>query len=395
MITIDPRDSDVVYVAAQGPLWNAGGDRGLYKTTDGGETWELILEVDEHTGANEVHMDPRDPDVLYCSMYQRRRHIWTLVNGGPGSGLYKSTDAGETWTELTNGLPSVEMGRIGLAIPPSHPDRIYAIVEAQDDEGGVYVSENRGASWEKRDDYMSRSPQYYNELVPHPTDPDTVYSLDTFMHRTVDGGRTWKRVPIQNKHVDDHALWINPDNPLHMINGNDGGIYETWDAGENWQFKPNLPITQFYRVNVDQRLPFYHIYGGTQDNNTQGGPSRTTDRAGITNADWYVTVGGDGYETVVDPTDPETIYSQWQYGGLVRYDHRSGEILDIKPRERPGDEPYVWNWDTPLILSPHSHTRLYYAADRLFRSDDRGDSWSVISPDLTRIIDSNRLDDIG
>ncbi len=392
MIAVDPRDSDVVYVAAQGPLWNAGGDRGLYKTTDGGETWELILEISEDTGANEVHLDPRDPDTIYCSVYQRRRHIWTLINGGPESGLWKSVDGGDTWYEINKGLPTVDLGRIGLDIAPSNPDLIYAIVEAADDESGFYASTDRGESWERRSDHVSASPQYYQEIVVDPNDQDRIYSLTTFLSLSEDGGRSFRRVPIQNKHVDDHALWIDPTDSSHMINGNDGGIYETWDYGETWQFKPNLPITQFYRVSVDERRPFYFIYGGTQDNNTQGGPSRTTDRAGIVNADWFVTVGGDGYETAVDPTDHNVVYSQWQYGGLVRHDRRSGEILDIKPREKPGDEPYVWNWDTPLIISPHSHTRLYYAADRLFRSDDRGESWRAISPDLTRRIDRNELE---
>jgi len=395
MIAIDPRDSDTVYVASQGPLWSSGGDRGLYKTTDGGATWERILHVSDDTGINEIHLDPRDPDVMYASAYQRRRHVWTLINGGPESGLWKSTDAGATWKEINVGLPSEDKGRIGLDISPADPDVVFAIVEAAKGKSGFFRSNDRGESWTKMSDHETASPQYYNEIVCHPTDVDTVYSLDTYLHVTRDGGKTFQVVPRMNRHVDDHALWIDPEDPLHMLVGSDGGLYDTHDEGRNWRFMANLPVTQFYRINVDQARPFYNIYGGTQDNNTQGGPSRTTDRGGIMNEHWFITVGGDGYETVVDPEDPMILYSQWQYGGLVRHDRRSGEIADIRPMERPGDEPYVFNWDTPLILSPHDNQRLYFAGNFLFRSDDRGSNWRIISPDLTRGIDRNTLEVMG
>ena len=395
MIAIDPRDSDTVYVASQGPLWRSGGDRGLYKTTDGGETWDRILHISDDTGVNEIHLDPRDPDVMYASAYQRRRHVWTLINGGPESGVWKSTDGGATWREINNGLPEEDKGRIGLDISPAGPDVVYAIVEAAKGKSGFFRSTDRGETWDRMSDHVSRSPQYYNEIICHPTDVDTVYSLDTYMHVTRDAGRSFQIAPRMNRHVDDHALWIDPEDPLHMLVGSDGGLYDTHDAGQNWRFMANLPITQFYRVNVDQALPFYNIYGGTQDNNTQGGPSRTTDRAGIMNEDWFITVGGDGYETVVDPEDPMLVYSQWQYGGLVRHDRRSGEITDIRPMARPGDEPYVFNWDTPLIMSPHDNKRLYFAGNFLFRSDDRGDSWRIVSSNLTRGIDRNTLEVMG
>jgi len=395
MIAIDPRDSDVVYVASQGPLWRSGGERGLYKTTDGGETWTRILHVSGDTGINEVHLDPRDPDVIYASAYQRRRRVWTLINGGPESAMYKSEDAGRSWRKINRGLPGGDKGRIGFDISPADPDVLYAIVEAAQDSGGVYRSTDRGESWQKRNSFMASSPQYYNEVVCDPKDVDKVYFLETVLRVSKDGAATIDRVNIRDKHVDDHALWIDPDDTAHMIVGSDGGLYETWNGGDDWDYKPNLPITQFYKVAVDNSEPFYYVYGGTQDNNTLGGPSQTTDRSGIMNEDWFVTVGGDGFEPAIDPEDPNIVYSQWQYGGLVRHDRRSGETVDIKPRERPGDAPYVFNWDSPLIISPHSHTRIYFGGDRLFRSDDRGDSWTPISGDLTRGIDRNTLEVMG
>lgn len=394
-IAIDPRDPDVVWVAAQGPLWRSGGDRGLYKTTDGGATWERILHISDDTGINEVHLDPRDPDVVYASAYQRRRHVWTLVNGGPESGIWKSTDGGATWRELETGLPTVDMGKIGLAVSPADPDVIYAIIEAQRDAGGIFKSVNRGETWSKVSDYGSVSPQYYNELVADPADVDTVYSMDTWLHRTVDGGTTWTEVGEDHKHVDNHAMWINPADTDHWVVGCDGGVYLSYDRGATWRFIANLPITQFYRVSVDNSKPFYYVYGGTQDNNSLGGPHRTLHKSGISNEDWFVTVGGDGYETVVDPTDPNIVYSQWQYGGLVRYDRLSGELIDIQPQEEPGEDAHRWNWDSPVIISPHSHTRLYYACQRVYRSDDRGDSWTAISPDLSQAIDRDSLPVFG
>ena len=395
MILIDPRDSDTVYVAAQGPLWRAGGDRGLYKTTDGGATWERILHISDDTGINEVHCDPRDPDVLYASSYQRRRRVWTLIDGGPESAIHKSTDAGRTWRKVSKGLPEVDLGRIGLDVSPADPDVVYAIVEAADGKGGFFRSTNRGESWEKRNDYQTTSAQYYNEIICDPLVVDRVYALDTFMHVTEDGGKTFAQVPRQLRHVDDHALWIDPKDNDYLLVGCDGGVYESFDRAANWDFKANLPVAQVYRVTADNSLPFYYVYCGTQDNNTLGAPSRTLDRVGVTNEHWFVSVGGDGYKTQVDPQDPNIVYSQWQYGGLIRHDRRSGQIADIKPREAPGDEPYRWNWDSPLVLSPHDHRRLYFAANKLFRSNDGGHSWTAISDDLTRRLDRDTLEVMG
>ncbi len=395
MIAIDPRDSDRVFVAAQGPLWRDGGDRGLYRTTDGGATWELVLEVDEHTGCNEVHLDPRDPDVMYASTYQRRRHVWTLIDGGPGSGIWKSTDGGDTWRELEKGLPEVDLGRIGMDVSPADPDVLYAVVEAARDEGGFFRSTDRGETWEKMSDRGTSSPQYYNEIFCDPAEVDRVYLIDTFLSVTEDGGKTFRRLSVEDKHVDDHVVWIDPADTEHLRVGCDGGVYETWDRGATWDWKQNLPVTQFYKVAVDQAEPFYNVYGGTQDNNTLGGPVRTISPAGIVNEDWFVTVGGDGFEPAVDPTDPNTVYSQWQNGGLIRHDRPSREVVDIRPMEGPGEPGLRWNWDAPLIVSPHSPTRLYYAANVLFRSEDRGNTWERVSGELSRDLDRNQLEVMG
>jgi photosystem II stability/assembly factor-like uncharacterized protein len=395
MIRFHPADSDTVWVAAQGPLWNSGGDRGLYRTVDGGENWEKLLDIDADTGVNEFVVDPADPDVIVASSYQRRRHVWTLINGGPGSGVHKTTDGGKTWRKVTKGLPEGDLGRIGLAAAPSVPNLLYAIVEADDKGKGVYRSTDFGESWEKRSGHMTTSPQYYNELVVDPNDADVVYSLDTFTHRSEDGGKTWSRLPLNSRHVDDHALWIDPDDSNHLYIGGDGGAYESWDRGATWRHVTNLPAVQFYRVTPDDDFPFYNVCGGTQDNMTQCGPSRTRFTDGISNADWTFVQFGDGYKAQIDPTDPNIIYAQYQYGGLARYDRVTGERLAITPQPGADENDYKWNWNTPLIISPHDHRRLYYGAEKLFRSDDRGESWVAVSGDLTRQLDRNTLEVMG
>jgi photosystem II stability/assembly factor-like uncharacterized protein len=394
-ILVDPRDSRTVYVAAQGPLWRSGGERGLYKTTDGGESWSLVLEISENTGVTDIVMDPRNPDVLVAASYQRMRHVWTLIDGGPESAIYKSTDGGESWTKVTEGLPSGDVGRIGLAQSPADTDVLYAIIEASEDSQGTYRSLDGGWSWEKRSDYVSTSPQYYQELIADPKRPERVYSMDTWMMVSQDGGASFSRVGERYKHVDNHALVIDPEDTDHLLAGCDGGVYESFDRGTTWEFKANLPVTQFYRVDVDNSFPFYYVYGGTQDNFSLGGPSRTTTAHGIVNSDWFVTNGGDGFQTVVDPEDPNILYSESQYGGLVRFDRKSGEAIPIQPQPPAGEEEPKWNWDSPLIISPHSHTRLYFAANQVFRSDDRGDTWTAVSPDLTDKIDRNALPVMG
>lgn len=393
-VVIDPRNGNVVWVAAQGPLWGPGGERGLYKTTDGGENWVKVLEISENTGVTDVVLDPRNPDVVYAASYQRRRHVYTLIDGGPESAIYKSVDGGANWVKLKKGLPGGDVGRIGLAISPVNPDIVYAIVEAAEGEGGTFRTTDRGASWKKMSDHVAGSPQYYNRLFCDPKDADKIYSMDTYAKRSDDGGATWKNMSYRDRHVDDHALWIDPDNTSHLLIGGDGGVYESFDDGKYWDFKENLPITQLYRVSVDQSLPFYYVFGGTQDNNSMGGPSRTTVSDGVRNEDWFVTQGGDGFETQVDPQDPNLIFAQAQHGDLVRYDKRSGEQISVQPQP-PAGEAYRWNWNSPLMVSAHHPHRLYFAANKLFYSDDRGDSWSVISPDLTRQLDRNKLPVFG
>ncbi|MCB9296970.1 MAG: glycosyl hydrolase [Lewinellaceae bacterium] len=393
-IIVDPRDSRVAYVAAIGPLWSEGGDRGVYKTTDGGQTWEAVLTIDEHTGVNDIVMDPRNPDVLYAAAHQRRRHVFTYVGGGPGSGIYKTTDGGKTWEKANKGLPSVDMGRIGLAISPADPEILYAIVEAAQDKSGFYRSTNRAASWERQGDY-STSGNYYSEITAHPAQPGVVFAMDTYMHWTEDGGKTFKPIGEKYKHVDNHAMWIDPREPNYFLVGCDGGIYESFDAGATWAYKPNLPVTQFYKVAVDNALPFYNIYGGTQDNFSLGGPSRTRSANGIVNSDWFITHGGDGFESQVDPNNPDIVYAQSQYGVLFRYDRQSGEETGIQPKPGEGEPAFRWNWDAPLAISEHQPTRLYFAANKLFRSDNRGDAWETISPDLTRQVDRNTLPVMG
>jgi photosystem II stability/assembly factor-like uncharacterized protein len=393
-IAIDPKDSNIVYVAAQGPLWGPGGDRGLFKTTDNGKTWRNILNISENTGVTDVVIDPQNPETVYAASYQRRRHMFTLIDGGPESAIYKSTDAGATWNKVRAGLPTTEMGRIGLAVSPVDSNVVYATIEAGDRKGGIFRSNDRGGSWEKRNEFDAGA-MYYARIVADPKDVDRVYVMNVFLMVSDDGGRTLRRLGEKSKHVDNHDIWVDPADTDHYLVGCDGGVYESHDRGVNWDFKRNLPVTQFYDVTTDNATPFYNVYGGAQDNFAFGGPSRTRSASGIVNSDWFVTQGGDGFRTQVDPEDPNTVYAELQTGVLVRFDRRSGERLGIQPAVGRNEEPLRWNWDSPFIISPHSHTRLYFAADKLFRSDDRGDSWKVISPQLSRALDRDKLPVMG
>ncbi len=395
-IAIDPTNSDVVYVAAYGPLWNSGGERGIYKTTDGGKNWKQVLFVSEHTGFNEVMIDPRNTNTIYAAAHQRQRKVYSYIGGGPESAMYKSTDGGTTWNKIMKGLPTdVNIGRIGMAMSPVNPDYIYAIVETTDKaKGGLFLSTDRGASWEKRGSFYN-SGNYYQEIFCDPKDVDKIYAMDTNAKVSEDGGKTFRNIGDKNKHVDNHVIWVDPANTKHMIEGCDGGLYETYDAAQNWNFKANLPITQFYKVSLDNGFPFYNVYGGTQDNFSLGGPSRTKSENGIVNSDWFITNGGDGFESQADYVDPNIVYAESQYGGIVRYDKITGEKVNIQPIEAAGEAGLRWNWDAPMLISQHDHKRLYFGANKIYRTDDQGSTWKTISGDMSRGIDRNKLQVMG
>ena len=395
-IVIDPKASNVVFATAMGSMWSPGGDRGVYKSTDGGKTWTQSLKPDnEWTGAYELAMDPRDGNVLYATTYQRGRRQWGFIDGGPGSAVYKSTDAGATWSKITRGLPGEELGKIGLALSPVDPNVLYVQVEAANRAGGFFRSRDGGQNWERMSTRTGGPPFYYHKIVADPGNVDRVYAVDVQMSVTEDGGRTFRSIQGRSMHVDNHAVWIDPRDTDHLLVGNDGGLYETRDRGATWSFFGNLPVTQFYKVDVDNAEPFYNLCGGTQDNNTLCGPSQTRNGHGAGNADWFIVVGGDGFQPRIDPTNPDIIYGQSQHGELARYDRKTGERVGLQPQIEPGEAPSRWHWDAPLIISPHSPARLYFASQRIYRSDDRGDSWKPISADLSRQMDRNRLPLMG
>jgi photosystem II stability/assembly factor-like uncharacterized protein len=392
-IIIDPANSEIVYAAAEGSLWGPNKERGLYKTEDGGKTWKNVLFVSENTGVGDVALDPGNPRVLYAAAYQRRRRVYSFIDGGPEAALYKSEDAGASWRKLANGLPKEDLGRIGIAVAPSDPRVVYLTVEAHK-KGGVYRSLDRGETWEFRNK-LNQTPWYYSRLDVDPNNPDRLYEMGERIMESDDGGKSFHRLPEKDKHVDTHVVWIDPADSGHLIAGCDGGLYISYDRGEHWRFCDNMSLSQFYTVGVDMREPFYHVYGGTQDNNTVGGPSATVRSTGITNADWYVTVGGDGFNVQIDPEDPSAVYSEAQYGDLVRYDTRTMLRIGIQPRPGPKEEPYRWNWNTPIVISRFDHKKIYFGAQYLFMSPDRGDTWKKISPDLTRHLDRDKLPIMG
>lgn len=393
-ILIDPRDSDVVYVASQGPIWSKGGQRGLYKTTDGGQTWEPVLRISADTGVTDIVMDPRDPDVIYAAGWQRRRHVGVLIGGGQEAQIFKTTDGGQSWKMLYKGLPAVDFGRIALAVSPHNPDVVYAAIVAEGNESGFFRSADCGETFVRQSNYRILDPQYYGELYCDPHKFDKLYSVDMMMNYTEDGGKTFQRVNWR-MHVDYHALAFDKTNSDYLLVGNDGGLYETFDAGKTWRHFTNMPTYQLYRVSVDNALPFYNVYGGSQDNGTIGGPSRTMNRVGIRTSDWYSVGGGDGMQSRVDPQDANIIYTQSQNGAISRMDLRTGESKGIRPRPDSNTPDVRWNWDTPLIVSPHNASTLYYGGSVLFKSDDRGDNWQAISGDLTRQIDRDTIPVMG
>ena len=391
-ILVHPQRSNLIYVAVQGPLWSPGGERGLYMSDDSGKTWKQVLAKGKYTGVTDVVFDPTDPSILYAATHQRHRTVWAVVNGGPETGIHKSTDGGQTWRELKGGLPGGDKGKIGLGISQQNPRIVYATIELPERKGGFWRTEDGGESWEKRSDYISggTGPHYYQEIYVDPHRFDVIYQANVRLGRSEDGGKTWSAVEGVDKHVDNHAVVFHPSDSDFLLVGCDGGLYRSFDRGTTYEFFPNLPLTQFYKVDVDNDFPFYNIVGGTQDNNTQYGPSRTRRSTGILNSDWRAIIGGDGHDCAIDPKDPNIIYCEAQQGYLRRVDRRTGESVDIRPRPEKGEPGLRFNWDAPIHISPHSHTRIYHGSKKVHRSDDRGDSWTTISPDLSR--NRNRLE---
>ncbi len=377
-IIVHPSNSDIIWVAAQGPLWSKGGDRGFFLTKDGGKTWQKTLGDDAWTGVTDIMADPRNPDRIYAATWQRGRTVASYMGGGPGTAIYRSEDGGLTWEKLTNGLPASDMGKIGLAISPLKPDVIYAAIELDRRTGAVYRSEDRGASWKKMSDAVAGAtgPHYYQELYASPHKFDRIYLMDIRIQVSEDGGKTFKRLPEQKKHSDNHCIAFRKDDPNWLLVGCDGGLYESFDLAENWHFINNLPVTQFYKIALDDAEPFYSIYGGTQDNATQGGPSQTDDRMGIRNSDWFLTLGGDGYQPATEPGNPDIVYSQSQEGELYRVDMITGEKVYIKPQPEEGEHYERFNWDSPILVSPYNPETIYFASQRVWRSDNRGDNWT-------------------
>jgi photosystem II stability/assembly factor-like uncharacterized protein len=419
-VIVDPNDPDVAYVAATGPLWGPGGDRGLFKTTDGGQTWTNTNFIDEDTGFTDVVMDPRDSQVLYAASYQRRRTPWGFNGGGPGSGIWKTANGGASWTRLEgSGLPEGILGRIGLTAYAADPNIVYAQIEVPNptrrEEGdtlvdptrsGVWRSNDGGNTWEIRSNNNNR-PMYYSQIRVDPTDSDIVYTMGASFYKSVDGGKTFSTVRGMG-HGDHHALWINPDNPNQLMLGTDGGFNISWDQAATWDFINTMAVGQFYEIGVDMRRPYF-VCGGLQDNGSWCGPSATR-AAGIFNHDWYRVGGGDGFYVRIDPTDYNVVYSESQGGSMSRRDLRTGQsqrIAPAPPRERNGQvtpgnvvpEPelgtrYRFEWNTPIELSPHDPSTVLVAGNRFFRSTDRGTTW-VASRDLTKQVNRDELSIMG
>ena len=380
-----PTNPEVAYVAALGTTWGENAERGVFKTSDGGASWERVLYVDERTGAADLVMDPRNPNKLIAAMWDHRRWPWFFRSGGPGSGIYMTVDGGRSWKELTSadGLPAGDLGRIGLAVTPSDPDVVYALVEAKK-ENRLYRSDDGGYSWRKTeaDENVGNRPFYYADLRVDPQDPNRVYSLWSTVSASDDGGKSFERItPFRAVHPDHHAMWINPDDPSHIIEGNDGGVYISRDRGETWQFVSNLPLAQYYHINVDMETP-YNVYGGMQDNGSWRGPSEVWENGGIRNHHWEEVGFGDGFATLADPSDPTHGYSMSQEGYLKRWDVRTGERKDIRPAH-PEGVPLRFNWNAAIAIDPFDPNTVYYGSQFVHRSEDRGDSWTIISPDLT------------
>ena len=413
-IIVHPDNSDIIWVAVQGPLWSKGGERGLYRTNDGGKSWIKVLGNDNWTGVTDIMMDPRNPDILYAATWDRHRTVAALMGGGPGTAIYRSDDGGKIWKILKTGLPNNpdsnndgvvndddvpmrNMGKIGLAISPQNPDVIYAAIELERKSGAVYRSSDRGESWVKMSNTVSggTGPHYYQELYASPHEFDRLYLMNVRVLTSGDGGKTFEQLKERDKHSDNHAIVFKKNDPDYIMLGTDAGIYETFDKAETWRYIKNLPLTQFYKVAVNNAEPFYHIFGGTQDNGSAGGPSATDEREGIANKHWYKTLGADGHQSATDPVYNNIIYGEYQQGVLFRIDLTTGEQVSIQPQARIGEPHERFNWDAPILVSPHDPERLYFASYRVWKSESRGDDWEPVSGDLTRNEDRLTLPIMG
>jgi len=394
-IVIDRKDPDTVYVAALGHLWGKNEERGIFKTTDGGKTWDKVLYVNESTGFADLVMDPSDPLILYAAAWDYQRYPYYFYSGGPGSGIYKSEDAGETWKRLVKDLPEGIMGRIGLDVARSSPNVVYALIEHED--GGIWRSEDKGVTWSRTCDNetfmkVNFRPFYYSQIRVDPTDDEVVYVFSGGLFVSEDRGQKFKAIS-SGTHPDHHALWIDPRNPQHLIDGNDGGIDITYDRGAHWRPIKHMALAEVYQVGYDMRDPYF-VYCGLQDNGVWGGPSNSLDSGGIINEHWNSVGGGDGFYCVVDPTDHNIVYGNSQMNGLYRYHLKIDRSKSIKPMAALDKPPYRFNWNSPVLISPHDHSTIYTGGNYLFKSEDQGYSWEIVSPDLSTN-DPDRLKDSG
>ena len=405
-VVIHPTNPDIVYVAAAGKLWGPSPERGVFKTTDGGKTWQHVLKVNDDTGATELAIDTESPNILYAAMYQRRRTVFGFNGSGEGSALYKSNDSGETWTKITKGMPYdtenaptprpenlLETGRNSIAIYPKDTNIVYVTIEHAN--GGVFRSTDKGETWTKMAEIAAvPRPMYFSKLKVDPNNDQRLWLAGVTMQYSEDGGRTWSGNFARAPHADTHGIWINPNDSNHLITGNDGGINITYDRGRTWDYANTVPLGQFYEIGADNSMP-YKVCGGLQDNNTWCGPSMTTNPQGITNSDWYTIGGGDGFFAQPDPNDPDTVYAESQDGNLLRRNVRTGESKGIRPREEDDEKRYRFQWNSPIVISAFDSNTIYYGGNFLFKSTNRGDSWTKISPELTTNVDRNSLPIMG